>query len=289
MTRVTHMVLAALLVVCAARMAIFPAAASEPATAVATTSTDDAGIPAAVEALHAHATGHRLILLGESHGTQEIPRFVQALVTRYAVEGPVLLGVEIPATEQASLDAFLRSPGAAAGREAVLHRPWWTRHDNQHDGRRSYDMLDLFDGLRRLRAQGRIVRVLAYDVGEHEQHAGNDWRDERMAEAIRAAYGANAHAVVLVLAGNVHAMLARPDDIVGPVQKTAGQWLADLHPESVRIAARGGASWACVGHSCKAFPADRSVDANGAMPGPYTFGVVLGHFSVARLVGAGAP
>lgn len=267
-----------------ALVAVF--AAAMPGRVIASQA-DDNGVARAVEALQVHAVGHRLILLGEFHGTREIPRFVQALVERYAAEGPVVLAVEIPASEQASLDAFLASRGTPADRDAVLQRPWWTRHDDQHDGRRSLDMLDLFDGLRGLRAQGRDVSVLAYDVGENEQHAGLNWRDHRMATSVRARYRASPHARVLMLMGNVHAMLARPTFMTGPVPKTAGQWLADLKPESVRIGAREGVSLGCIA-VCKPYPADHSVNANGPAENPYTYGVVLDRFSVARLVGTKA-
>lgn len=74
---------------------------------------DDAGIEAATQAIVGHAGTRRLILLGESHGTREIPDLVHALAAAYAPKGPVLLGLEIPHGEQLALDAYLRSDGGA--------------------------------------------------------------------------------------------------------------------------------------------------------------------------------
>ena len=67
----------------------------------------------AAKTLVASAGVSRLILLGEMHGTREIPRLVAHVVSHYAAEGPVLLGLEIPDFER----RFAR-----AAEQAVKHK-----------------------------------------------------------------------------------------------------------------------------------------------------------------------
>jgi hypothetical protein len=56
-----------------------------------------------------------MVLVGDMHGTREIPTFVGDLVETLAADHHVVLGLEIPAGETPSLDAYLASPGDARG------------------------------------------------------------------------------------------------------------------------------------------------------------------------------
>lgn len=259
---------------------------------VATASTTTQG-PAAIATedeaaawIAKQAADRRLLLLGEFHGTREIPRLVTRLVQHYAAGGPVLLGLEIDHREQGALDAYLRSDGGAAARTALGARAWWTRTDDQHDGRRSHDMLDLIEAVRRLRAGGADVALLAYDVNVDPPHADRDARDRAMATSIRVAHDALPRGRALVLTGNVHAMKARPSWLPAEAARPAGTWLGDLQPFSVRLMAREGTSWGCRAGTCGPRPADGRGARSQRTSGPYDAVVVLPRFTVARLVGA---
>ena len=250
----------------------------------------DDDIVRAADAIRAHAGGHRLVLLGEFHGTREIPRLVGELVAGYAAEGPVELALEIPRTEQASLDRALNARTSAAARSLLLARDWWNAHDDRHDGRRSHDMLDLVERLRILRERGRDVAVLAYDVPADAHRDDAERRDRAMAARLRAEYLARPRTRLLVLAGNVHAMLERPADVPPQMQRPMGSDLRDLDPVSVRISARSGESWACFAlRQCRALAAEGVHAPSGPMSGEYTYGVVLERFHVGRLIGASTP
>lgn len=63
------------------------------------------------------AGASQLVVLGELHGTREMPQLVQELVQAYVAQGtPVHLGLELPATENARLATYLASNGDAAAR-----------------------------------------------------------------------------------------------------------------------------------------------------------------------------
>ena len=53
-----------------------------------------------------------LLLLGELHGTQEVPRFVAQAACQSASNGlPVTVGLELPVEHQERVAAFVRSAG----------------------------------------------------------------------------------------------------------------------------------------------------------------------------------
>src|ERR1700754_4809008 len=57
---------------------------------------------------------HGTLLLGDVHGTEEIPAFIAKLVTTVAAHEPVVLGLEIEAARVPSLAAYLASDGSSA-------------------------------------------------------------------------------------------------------------------------------------------------------------------------------
>jgi erythromycin esterase-like protein len=240
----------------------------------------------AAETLVAAAGDARLVLLGEMHGTREIPRLVAHVVTHYAGEGPVLLGLEIPGSGQPHLRRYLDSAGTDADRAALLATPFWNVQGDQHDGRRSHDVIDLIEHLRQLRAQGRDVSLLAYDAEPGPRIDGNE-RDRIMAARVRASFNALPRGRLLVLTGNVHAKLFRPDNAPSQMPVPMGYWLSDLAPWSVDIMATRGAFWACMASACSERTVTSLRNASGPLAGQdHHYRLVLDRFTVARLVGA---
>lgn len=199
-----------------------------------------------------HAADHRMLVLGEFHGTRETPLLVRRLVDDYSRDNtPVLLALELPRGENPTLRDYLQSDGGAAARQRLHGRAFWTVRDDQHDGRRSRDMLALIESLRALKAQGRVIDVVGYDVDRSD--GGNQARDNRMAAELRRQYRRMPDgARMLVLTGNVHAMLQRPA-VAPPEMQTRpmASLLRDLDIYSVGLGALRGHFWGC-GDTCMA-------------------------------------
>jgi hypothetical protein len=141
------------------------------------------------------------ILLGDLHGTRELPAFVGGLVAQLAAAHPVIVGLEILSDQLPSLDAYLSSDGGPAAREVALRDPWW--HLRYQDGRESVAMFALIDAIRALRAGGARVDVVCFDPGAR---AGDqpDARDEGMARQLIALRRAHPDATLVVYAGDLH-------------------------------------------------------------------------------------
>jgi erythromycin esterase-like protein len=246
---------------------------------------DDQGIADAVRVIRSEAAGHRLILLGEMHGTQQIPKLVGALVSAYAEQAPVLLGLEVHHSEQAALRRYLASDGGPRARSALQARPFWNVKGVQHDGRRNYAALELIEQIRELRVQGKGVRILPYD-NPPNQMVDSQKRDKAMAVRLRHAFAALPRGRLLVVSGNVHAMLARPDDAPSEMQTPMGAYLRDLDPYSVNISASGGEYWACM-QQCGTIAVPSSTRSSTRVSdGVNNLEIVLPRFSIARLIGA---
>jgi hypothetical protein len=237
----------------------------------------------AAERIQAQAGTHRLLLLGEMHGTREAPGTVAALATRYAAEGPVVVGLELSELLTPVIDAYLHADGGEAARAALLAPASWHVPRARSDGRRNFQVIELLEQLRLLKAQGREVSVLAFDDPPRAT-PDSQARDKSMAARIRGAYAALPRGRLLALSGNVHAMRHKP--MFAPeMQDTMGSYLIDLEPYSVFINANGGEYWACGDGSCG--PVRKSAGAITTELGPdaeFDFVYALPRFTVAELI-----
>ncbi|AGC43764.1 hypothetical protein MYSTI_02448 [Myxococcus stipitatus DSM 14675] len=218
---------------CASTAAVAPQPTPAPLTC-------DAALPG-TEALLAPGG---LVLLGEMHGTQEVPRFTGQVACLAAAKGmTVRVGLEIPEEEQVSLDAFLAAGDATRAQEELLLRPFWVR--DIQDGRSSQAMLQLLAQLRDLRRAGAKLVVFAFD---DELKGVAESRDSRMAKRIGAAVERLPGELTLVLTGNLHALVNKgaPWD---PEFLPMGWHLSQAKHRVVAMnnSYTGGSAWVCMG------------------------------------------
>lgn len=234
------------------------------------------------------AGASQLVVLGELHGTREMPQLVQELVQAYVAQGtPVHLGLELPATENARLATYLASNGDAAARQAVRTTSYWRTAGKPHDGRRNEDTLSLIEAVRVLRVQGHDVQVVGFDQVLPAAQAGTGARDAAMADALRAYHATlPSDGRLLVLTGNVHAMRTQPEGLTWPPMTAL---LLDLQPYAVRVDARSGEAWGCTQHrqcgarSLPAYTGPSPLQRTGS-DRSYDLQIWLPRFSVARWV-----
>jgi hypothetical protein len=217
---------------------------------------------AEVVAIVERAASHRLLLIGEIHGTAEVPAAVADLAQQIAaVERPLIVGLEIWRGEQAAIDRYLDSAGTYEDRAQLLAGEFWTR--DYQDGRSSVAMVELLDRLRALALKSDLS-VVAFDEDPVADLDGAA-RDKAMAERLSRALDAEPEAFALVLAGNFHTRIqaSAPWD---PEHRFMGHHLIDYQPYSVEIMGVAGSVWTCTGpetDSCKL----RELPQNTVQPG----------------------
>lgn len=201
----------------------------------------------------------QVILIGESHGTSQIPRFTLGVVCSLLRAGrPVILGVEHSGEQQEALNRYLSSPGTPADRKELLKGVNWRLYC---DGRGSVAMFELIESMRRLRQDGQRVGVLAIDRNEnldvpleeservHVPPADNAFLNrignEAMADNILYAAILYRQYVVVVLSGFSHTSTAYSRSVHPMVMdyKPMGQVLSERIPTfTIGIDSGGGAS-----------------------------------------------
>ncbi|MFZ6770125.1 hypothetical protein ACO0LM_23990 [Undibacterium sp. Di26W] len=194
-----------------------------------------------------------VIAIGELHGSNEIPAFVEGLVCQIALTGkPVVLGLELPMDLQADIIKYTLSRGEAEDKKALLSASFW--QDKMQDGRTSVAMFKLIDLVRRLRNEGKEVLLSAYDSRSSDDLVPltkNELRAQARRDSIMATniydrlkqYPGHTH---IVLAGNGHIGKFKQQDWNPAVSS-----MAYLLQQRVPVYAisfsflRGGEIWAC--------------------------------------------
>ncbi|GAB3259330.1 hypothetical protein [Chitinimonas naiadis] len=173
------------------------------------------------------------LLLGELHGTEQAPAFAGDLACKLLEQSrPLILGLELPPTEQNRLDAYLRSDGSAAARATLLAGPHWDSA-KWSDGRNSQAMLQLIERVRGWRSQGKAITLLAFADGGDAGYAQSLAKSRQRPEQL-----------VLALVGNIHANRAELNKLTGA--RPMGSLLGDAgHTLSLNISYPGGEAWVC--------------------------------------------
>ncbi|MGZ3457498.1 MAG: hypothetical protein ACXU86_03230, partial [Archangium sp.] len=182
-----------------------------------------------------------VVLLGELHGTREVPHFLAQSVCQAATRGlPVTVGLELPASNQERLQHFLASAGTEQDWALLMEGPFW--HSPYPDGRGSEAVAYLIETLRKLRGLGLDVDAFAFD---HPQFRGEE-HEEAMAKTVLEVAGRSKERLMLVVTGNLHPRLVKGtswDLAFRPM----GLRIAEAHPAvlSLDMAYDSGTAWLC--------------------------------------------
>jgi hypothetical protein len=140
------------------------------------------------------------ILIGEMHGTEESPQFVQDVAcSALRANRRVTIALEIPRQENSRLQDFLE------GRQADFFSDSEFWKDEYQDGRRSVAIYQLIERLRGWRKSRYPVRLLAID--DLESHGKE--RETAMARSLAKDIKENMEDVHIVLTGNIHSQLEK--------------------------------------------------------------------------------
>ena len=136
----------------------------------------------------------KIILLGENHGTKEVPEYTKQLINELAQNSRVILGLEFPMEAQAAIDDFV-----STGDYQALKKMRFFTDSQQHSGRASKAMIEFINDLRR----NKNITFFCYDVPM--DYSGKN-RDTEMAKNILEKLNTNRN-LFITLTGNLHSRL----------------------------------------------------------------------------------
>lgn len=189
----------------------------------------------------------KVVLLGEQHGTNEMPKFVTDAACQFLAKGfSVDVGLEFPVDEQARFEQYLRSEGKSEDIKALLNSSFWQRKSEEQDGRSSVAMLALIEWARDMRKRGSNILLFAFDKSLTGS-ADKPPRDEAMAANISKRIDGSVADVTIIFAGNYHTMKAAHE---GAYAKPMGSFLRYPRTVAFLLDHDGGNAWQCAPGHC---------------------------------------
>lgn len=177
-----------------------------------------------------------VLLVGELHGTTEIPAVISRLACLSSLSMPTIVALELPVDERGAIGAFLDQ----GDERKLLASPFWSAEFQ--DGRSSVAMLQLLRDVRHLRAKQANVEVALFAPGANRTRS----HEEEMADQLLAIHRARPEATILVLVGRTHAKKAvgAPWD---PNFKPMAWYLSQTASRvmSVLVTHATGTAWVC--------------------------------------------
>ena len=169
----------------------------------------------------------RVVLIGDTHGTREIPQYALRLIQDVSYKSPLVIAVEL-APDTADLDC--ESYGTRLPKS-------WNSADS--DGRTSISNARLVCGLQKLQRAGRIRLLYLDNIPRVKDF------DSAAARKITAAMTKQPNAGVIVLAGNYH---TRSDG--GSIAASLKEAGIDVATATVSSASMVNTAWQCQKDGC---------------------------------------
>lgn len=185
----------------------------------------------------------KILVVGDWHGTVEIPAAFLGIVCEAARRGPVTIALEMPETERTLFRNAMAARTESAARETFLYGDFGNPRST--DGRNSVAMLEMMVGFWQLKAAGHDVVIHPFMAVESRiPNRDQAWWELEMAYGISRALADRPDSRVVVFVGDLHARktgYARFPDVGLPA---AGH----LHASdtfTLHTAVQGGESWSC--------------------------------------------
>lgn len=141
----------------------------------------------------------KLLLVGDFHGTNEIPQVVYSIAKGLSRNKKIKLGFEFPANIQAQVAAFMRN-----GDETELRQTKFFTDPSDHSGKGSLQMVQLLKDLRAL----KNVEVFCFDLPEGDRSTSEE-RETKLAAKLLDAVRQNPGEQIVVYTGNIHSRLSK--------------------------------------------------------------------------------
>lgn len=192
------------------------------------------------------------VLVGEYHGTNEMPAVARDIACAATVVGrPLVFGVELTPVDQPALDAFMRSNGSPSARATLLASPGWC----EKGGRTTAAIVEMLETLRRLGKRNRLS-VVAFDAAPTPRGTSAA-REAAMAKVLKKTAAKQPGSLVVALTGAGHAGKSAWTSYDPPFA-AAGQLLPPERTVALTFARPGGQYWGChapngdASHGCTA-------------------------------------
>jgi hypothetical protein len=140
-----------------------------------------------------------LLLIGDYHGTNEIPQIVYSIVEQLASQSKLRIGFEFPVDIADKVALFMKT-----GDRNILRQTQFFRDSTYHSGKGSSQMIALLDKLRGL----ANAEIFCFDVPNGDS-SDSAHRETKLAKNVLKAYRMRPDARTIIYTGNLHSRITK--------------------------------------------------------------------------------
>lgn len=194
---------------------------------------------------HAKST---LVIVGELHGTTQIPALTTDLIREAASKRPVRVGLEMPEAAQAEVQRYVGSQGDASDLARLKSIDFW----KFPDGRATASVLNLIETVRSLHDQGYDVGIFAMEPTYPDPaKATLTYKEKGMAQSVsQVIRGSSKSTLVIALMGSYHARYPGQFNGPGSSGSSVAEQLATFSPTVLLVDGSSVSAWTCVDGKC---------------------------------------
>ncbi|MFC0351769.1 hypothetical protein [Undibacterium danionis] len=199
-----------------------------------------------------NVSNSRIIVIGENHGTVEMPEYLSQLGCYFVSSGKqVLIGLEIGASEQVRINSYLQSDGDSIDKSNLFDSRFWEHGRNF--GVASHAIFMIIENCRQLRKQGYDISIFAYDGAESawpvklskKESYWSGYREALMGLNIELRARLYPEHTLIIFTGDVHARRRPKSD---KNHESMAYYLSErFKTHTITFSHPAGESWGCTG------------------------------------------
>lgn len=140
-----------------------------------------------------------LLLVGDFHGTNEIPQIVYAIADKLADQSKLRIGFEFPIDIANKIKLFMKT-----GDRNILRQTRFFQDPAYHSGKGSLQMVALLEKLRSV----SNVEIFCFDVPDGDS-SDSAQRETKLAENVLRAYRQKPTVRTVIFTGNIHSRIVK--------------------------------------------------------------------------------
>jgi hypothetical protein len=180
-----------------------------------------------------------MLLIGETHGTDETLDLVTALIEQQPRASKLAIGLEFPTTEDVRLRQFLKSPPTKEVTDTLLASDFWSFKD----GRASQALLRFLIKIKEMKKEGRDIEVFGIEDVLSERRSPNPVANKELGMAAILKKRAELGQKLIAVGGNFH---IRVDASASADSTTVPNQLRSYAPYVLLPNSDYGAAWTCL-------------------------------------------
>lgn len=200
------------------------------------------GLAKAISHINCVWSERSVLLIGETHGTNETLAVVTALIEQQPITSKISVGLEVPSSEDVRIREFLKSSPTEEATDRLMTSDFWSFKD----GRASQALLRFLKEISAMNKNGRNIEVFGIEDVQSERRSQNPIANKELGMSAILKKRAELGQKLIAVGGNFHIRIESPPSADST---TVPNQLRSYSPYVLLPTSSYGDAWTCLSMS----------------------------------------